>query len=438
MVILGAGFGGLTAAKELARADVDVIVVDKRNHHLFQPLLYQVATASLSPAHIAAPIRRTLRHQKNASVVLGRAKAVDTKAKRVILEQSALAYDYLIVATGSENSYFGHEEAWGKLAPGLKSISEATDIRGRFLGAFERAEQESDEAARRRELTFVVVGAGPTGVELAGTMAEIARSSIVRDYREIDTSEAHVILIEGMERVLPTYPEKSSADAKRQLEELGVEVILGELVTEMDERGVTTSGDRRIEAGTIFWAAGVQAERIGDKLGVETDKGGYVHVNPDMSIAGRPEVLVIGDLAKISDPRTGEEVPNVAQKAIQMGRHAARLIKREVKSGVGPGGGERESFRYFDKGMMATIGRHRAVADLRGRTFSGFPAWLLWALVHVYFLIGYRNRLSVMASWIWEYITFDRGARLITREAVPKLEQPRTPEPVAAQEATHA
>jgi len=434
VVILGAGFGGLTAAKMLAKADVDVIVVDKKNHHLFQPLLYQVATASLSPAHIAAPIRRVLRKQRNASVVLGHANAVDTDTKHVILEQSTLPYDYLIVATGSEHSYFGHDD-WAERAPGLKSIAEATEIRTRFLQAFERAEQESDDDARRRELTFVVVGAGPTGVELAGTMAEIAKTSIVRDYREIDTTTARVILIEGMDRALPTYPDKSSEHAKRQLEELGVEVILGELVTGMDDDGVTTSEDRRIEAGTVFWAAGVKAEGIGEKLGAETDKGGHVKVNPDLSIPDHPETLVIGDLALLEDPKTGEQIPNVAQKAIQMGRFAARLIRREVESG---GRSEREQFHYVDKGMMATIGRNKAVANLRGRTFSGLPAWLLWAMVHVYFLIGFRNRLAVMWSWIYEYITFDRGARLITGEAVPELERPRTPEPEAAQEATHA
>ena len=401
IVILGGGFGGLYAARELRGVDADVTVVDRRNFHLFQPLLYQVATAALNPSDIAAPIRSILRRQKNVSVILGEASSIDVNARIVKLADGEVAYDYLIVATGATHSYFAHPE-WERDAPGLKTIEDALEIRRRVLLAFEEAERETDPDRQRAWLTFVVVGAGATGAELAGALSEIARQTMVRDFRRINPSSARVILVEGKERVLPTYPPDLSSKAEAQLKRLGVEVLTNAVVTSLDDREVCL-GDHTIPARTVLWAAGVQASPIAKSLGVELDRAGRVLVQPDLTIDGHPEVFVIGDLAGVAG------VPGVAPAAIQEGIHAARNIERAIdRQPLRP-------FRYLDKGSLATIGRAAAVADVRGVHISGFLAWLAWLFIHILYLIGFRNRLLVMLQWAWAYVTFQRGARLITR-----------------------
>ena len=414
VVIVGAGFAGLQCARGLRAAPVDVTIVDKSNHHVFQPLLYQVATAGLSPGEIAAPIRHILARQGNAEVILGAAKRIDVAQRTLELGNGSLAYDSLVLGTGAQTSYFGHDETWGKLAPGLKTIEDALAIRRRFLLAFEAAEREDDPDARRAELTFVVIGGGPTGVELAGTMAELARRAFIRDFRRIDTSTARIILLEASDRLLEAFPARLSDRARKDLERLGVQIWLNSRVKEIDEGGVTV-GDDRIKSHNVFWAAGVRATPIAQSLGVELDKSGRVCVGPDLSIEGHPEVFVVGDLAKVTDPKSGEEVPGIAPAAIQMGRFVARIIRKEA--GAGPG--ERPTFHYADKGMLATIGRKRAVGSIRGLKVAGLWAWLLWLLIHIYYLIGYRNRIIVMTQWAWSYFTFERGARLITGDTEP-------------------
>jgi NADH dehydrogenase len=409
VVIVGGGFGGLEAARALARAPVRVIVVDRRNHHLFQPLLYQVATAALSPGDIAAPIRAVLRHQENAEVILGEVSAVHPARRSVALEDGAeLAYDFLVLATGATHSYFGHDE-WAPLAPGLKTIEDAVEIRRRILLAFERAEREPDEEERRALLTFAVVGAGPTGVELAGALAEIARRTLAADFRHIAPESARVVLLEAAGRVLPPYPEKLSRAARAQLERLGVEVRTGAAVTRIDERGVTL-GAERVEARTVLWGAGVAASPLARSLGVPLDRAGRVRVSADLSAPGHPELFVVGDLAAV-EREGGGLVPGVAPAAIQEGRHAARNVLRAAR------GEATLPFRYRDKGLMATIGRAAAVARVGRLEFSGLVAWLAWLLVHVFFLIGFRNRVAVILQWAWSYLTFKRGARLITDTA---------------------
>jgi len=410
IVIIGGGFAGLYAARGLARANARITLIDRRNHHLFQPLLYQVATASLSPANIAAPIRRVLRRQRNATVLLAEAIAINPAAKLVALEDGTIAYDYLIVAAGATHSYFGHDE-WAPFARGLKTIEDAVEIRRRFLLAFEAAEREQNADRRRAELTFVVVGGGPTGVELAGAMIEIARSALPRDFRNVDTTTARVILVEAGDRLLNAFPPDLAEKAKRSLEKLGVQVRLNARVTAIDSRGVNI-GEERIDANSALWAAGVQASPLGKSLGVPLDRAGRVIVGPDLTILGHPEVFILGDQAACNDPATGQIVPGLCPAAIQMGQYAAATINRDLR-GADP---SRPPFRYFDKGTLATIGRNKAVAVLGRHHFSGFFAWLLWALVHVMFLIGFRNRLLVMLEWSWIYIFFDRGARLITGE----------------------
>ncbi|MGD9691701.1 MAG: NAD(P)/FAD-dependent oxidoreductase [Phycisphaerales bacterium] len=420
VVILGGGFGGLYAARALRNSPVRLTVIDRRNYHLFQPLLYQVATASLSPAEIAQPIRHILKGQRNAEVVLGEAVSVDVGGKQVRVrgvmgEESKEweeAYDYLVVATGATHSYFGKDE-WATLAPGLKDVNDATEMRRRFLLAFEGAEREHDAARRRARLTFVVVGAGPTGVELAGAMMEIAKRAMPRDFRNIDTTTARVVLCEGEARVLPTFAPEMSARAARDLAALGVEVRTETRVTDIDAGGVWIGeGGRRerIEAGNVFWAAGVRASSVGGMLGAERDSAGRVKVLPDLSIPAHPEVFVIGDLAHAAAGEGRGLTPGVAQGAMQMGVHVARIIDRETRGA----GVTRPAFRYRDKGMMATIGRAKAVAEIGGRKFGGYPAWLLWLFIHLMFLIGFRNRLLVFVQWMWAYVTFQRGARLIT------------------------
>jgi NADH dehydrogenase len=423
VVVLGGGFAGLEATKRLAAAQVDVVLVDRRNHHLFQPLLYQVATATLSPADIAHPLRKILRQQDNVKVALAEARGIDAQQRQVLFRRTRLRYDYLVLATGATHSYFGHDD-WSRHAPGLKTLEDALLIRKRFLAAFESAELEGDLAARRRELTFVVVGGGPTGVELAGAMSEIARTTIPQDFRRIDTRTARVVLLEAGPRVLASYPEQSSAAALRQLRELGVEVRTNSKVTGIDARGVDL-GAERIDAANVIWAAGVTASPLAQSLGAPLDRAGRVLVSPDLSVPGHPEIFVVGDLAACVDPATGAAVPGIAPAAVQMGRHAGRAIARSVVAKYrGATDPPPLAFRYRDKGAMATIGRNRAVAVIGGRRSSGRSAWLLWALVHIYFLIGLRNRLMVMLSWAWSYLFHDRGARLITGNLDSLVEVP--------------
>ena len=420
VVIVGGGFGGLNAARTLKKAPVRVTVMDRRNFHLFQPLLYQVATASLSPADIASPIRTVLRRQRNAQVWMADVSDVDVAAREIQLKDGTKThYDYLVLATGATHSYFGHDE-WAAHAPGLKTVDDATEMRRRFLLAFESAEREADVEARRRLLTFVIVGAGPTGVELAGAMAEIARQVMPQDFRAIDTTTTRILLMEGLDRVLPTYPADLSEKARRQLERLGVEVRTGTLVTDIGD-GYVCVGDERIGVENVFWAAGVSASKLGRRLGVETDRAGRVAVQPDCSVPGHPEVFVIGDLASMRNP-DGTPVPGVAQGAIQSGKHVARQILRDLKQQP------RQPFRYFDKGDLATIGRAAAVARLGKLHLSGYPAWLIWVFVHITYLIGFRNRLLVMLQWAWAYLTYHRGIRLITGNVELDIERARDAE----------
>lgn len=413
VVVIGGGFGGLEAAQELARAPVDVTLLDRRNHHLFQPLLYQVATAALNPSDIAYPIRAVMRKHANVRVVLGDAREIRPGERRVILDDGVLDYDYLVLATGATHSYFGHDE-WAEHAPGLKSIEDALDIRHRVYVAYEAAERASDPAIVAEYLTFVVVGAGPTGVELAGALAEIGHQTLAGDFRSIDPTAVRVVLVEGRDRVLPPYPERLSAHAQRQLERRGVEVLTDTFVTDIDDRGVTI-GDQRIGARTVLWAAGVQASPLAQSLGAPLDDAGRVRVNQDLSVPGHPEVFVVGDLAHVTFE--GGQVPGVAQGAIQGGAHAAMNIVRLIE------GHDTLVFRYHDKGSMATIGRNSAVVHAGHLQLTGFPAWIFWWLIHITFLVGFRNRLLVIFSWAWSYLTFQRGARLITgpHEPLPEL-----------------
>jgi NADH:ubiquinone reductase (H+-translocating) len=411
VVIVGGGFGGLQAAKAFAGAPVQVTLVDRRNHHLFQPLLYQVATAALSPADIAQPIRSVLRGQSNVDVVLAGVDAIDAVAKVIILDEDhqarQLPYDYLILAAGAHHAYFGHDE-WAPNAPGLKTLEDALDIRRRILLSFEEADREPDPTRRKALMTFVIVGGGPTGVEMAGAIAEIARFSLARDFRHIDTRDARVILIEASSQLLAAFPDRLSRHALGDLERLGVDVRFGKPVTAIAPDAVTL-GDEVIPANTIVWAAGVQSSPLGRSLGVELDRAGRVIVNPDLSVPGHPEIFVIGDMASLADSR-GRPLPGVAQVAMQQGAWAAANILRAIDGKPG------RPFRYHDLGNMATIGRNSAVADIRGLRLTGFVAWLAWALVHILNLIGFRNRVLVGLQWLWSYLTLQRGARLITGE----------------------
>lgn len=404
IAIIGCGFGGLFAARALARAPVDVTVIDRTNHHLFQPLLYQVATAGLAAPAIAAPIRHVLARQKNVTVLMAEVTAIDTGARTVLLDDGQhVPYDFLIVASGATHSYFGHPE-WEAHAPGLKTLQDAFDIRRRVLVAFEHAEREQEDAARRAWLTFVVIGAGATGVEMAGMLAEIARHTLSGEFRRFDSRNARVILLEGGPRVLPAFPHDLSERARHQLEKLGVTVWLDSRVTGIDERGVTV-GATHLDARTVIWAAGVQASPLGRALGVPLDCTGRVIVAPDLSIPGHPEVYVIGDLAAVTTD--GKEVPGVSPAAKQMGRHAAHNILRRLR------GAPTQPFRYRDYGTLATIGRKAAVAMIGPLKLSGYPAWLTWLFAHVYFLIGFRNRLVVLLDWAWAYWSFTRFARVV-------------------------
>jgi NADH dehydrogenase len=411
VAILGGGFGGLNAAKALRRAPVQVTLVDRRNHHLFQPLLYQVATAALNPSDIATPIRRVLRRQENAEVILGEAATIDVPGRRVLLRDGIVPYDFLVIATGATHAYFGHPE-WEKDAPGLKSLEDAVDIRRRVLLAYEAAEREDDPARREEWLTFVVVGGGPTGVELAGALAEIARHDLPEDFRRIDSRTARVVLVEAGPRILPAYAPELAEKAAARLRRMGCEVLVGTPVTAVDAEGVVAGG-RRIRSRCVIWAAGVAPSPIASSLGVPLDRVGRVKVEPDLSIPGAPEVFVIGDLAAVEDSQ-GKLVPGLAPPAIQGGRHAARQILRTLR------GQPREPFHYLDKGTLATIGRNAAVAQIGWLRTEGFFAWVLWLAVHILMLIGFRNRVLVLAQWGWTYLRHERGARLITGE-VPQL-----------------
>jgi NADH dehydrogenase len=403
VVIVGAGFGGLQAARSLSGAPLQVTLLDRTNHHLFQPLLYQVATAGLSGAEIAAPIRKILRGQRNATVVLADATRIDLAGRRVLLEHGELAYDFLILATGVATSYFGHD-AWARHAPGLKTLSDAVFIRSRVLLAFEAAEREVDAVARRAWLRFVVIGGGPTGVELAGALAELARHTLPRDFRNFDPKSAEILLVEGGDRVLPTFPAELSARAQRDLERLGVRVRTRALVTDVRADGLSL-GSVEILARTVLWAAGVRATPLTATLGVELDRSGRVLVAPELSIPGGENVFVIGDAAVVR--HDGAPVPGVAPAAIQMGRHAARQIRRALS------GEPALPFRYRDRGALATIGRMAAVAEIGRLRFSGPLAWLVWLTLHIYFLIGFRSRLVVLIDWAWSWLTYQRVARVV-------------------------
>lgn len=407
VVVIGAGFAGLATIQGLRKARACISVIDRQNHHLFQPLLYQVATASLNPSDIAAPIRRIVRGQKNTEIQLADVTGVDVQRRAVTLADGEVPYDYLVVAAGATHSYFGHPE-WEEFAPGLKSVEDALEIRRRMLLAFEIAERETDEALRREWLTFVVVGGGPTGVELAGTLREVARMTLAKDFTHIDASTARVILVEGSPRVLPPYKPEMSESARKQLEAMGVEVRTGQQVTRIDAEGVMI-GDERIVSRTVLWAAGVAASPLGRSLGVPLDRAGRVVIERDLTIPGHPEIYVIGDLAHLE--QDGAPVPGVAPAAAQMGKHAAKNILRSLE------GKPRLPFKYVDKGSMATIGRGAAVAQVGRLKISGFIAWLMWMFVHVFFLVGFRNRVLVTLQWAWSYFSYDRGSRLITGRA---------------------
>jgi NADH dehydrogenase len=432
VVIVGGGFGGLEAAKALHGADVDVTLVDRTNYHLFQPLLYQVAMAGLSPADIASPIRAILADEPNVRVVLGDVRRVDLEARVVHVGEEALHYDWLILAVGAQTSYFGHD-GWEAHAPGLKHIEDALEIRRRVLLAFERAEREPDSRARRKLLTFAVIGGGPTGVELAGAIAELSRYVLGRDFRSIDPREAKVILIEAGPRILPSFSTSLGQSAVDQLQELGAEVRTGLRVVDIDAAGVelesATNADdvpglgsgrarERIGSATVVWAAGVKANRLAQELGAETDKQGRVIVGSDCSLPGRPEVFAIGDMARFEEK--GNVLPGVSPVAMQQARYVGKIIRWELESVGSP---PREPFSYFDKGSMATIGRSRAIAEARGLKMHGFIAWLAWLFIHIWYLIGFRNRVAVLLTWTWSYLSYKRGARLITSTGwKPELE----------------
>ena len=408
VVILGGGFAGLYAARGLRRAPVQVTLIDRRNHHLFQPMLYQVATAALNPSDIAAPIRSVLRDQSNAEVLLAEVATIDVPSRRVTLtDSSQIAYDYLIVATGARHSYFGHNE-WEPLAPGLKSLEDAVEIRQRVLLAFERAERETDSVRRHAFLTFVIVGGGPTGVEMAGAVAELRRYALRRDFRRIDPGEATVMLLEGGTRLLPSYPPSLSERAKNELRRLGVEVRTETMVTDIRPGSVVAAG-WTIPTQTVIWAAGNLASPVLKSMGAPLDSAGRAIVEPDCTIPGHPEVFVLGDAAHF-EHLEGGPLPGVSPVAIQMGEYAAGVIAGDLN------GEPRRAFQYWDKGQLAVIGRGRAVADIWKLHFGGLLAWFIWTFVHIFFLIGFRNRLLVLIQWAWSYLTYGRGARLITAE----------------------
>jgi NADH dehydrogenase len=412
VVIIGAGFGGLSTARQLAKAPFNVTVVDRHNYHLFQPLLYQVATAGLSPGDIASPIRGILNRQRNTKVILARVSGIDSARREVVAEGRRIAFDYLVIATGAEHAYFGHD--WSSYAPGLKTIDDATYLRRRILLAFERAETAPDADERRRLLNFVVVGGGPTGVEMAGAIAELAKRALAADFRSIDPRSARIILIEAGTRLLAAFSPALSENARRSLAQLGVEVRLGARVTDCDCSGVSLD-DERLQTRTIVWAAGVKASPVAAWLGADSDRAGRVKVRADLSVPGLPNIFVIGDAAAVTGA-DGRPLPGIAPVAKQQGWYVANLLRARAEGRTTP------PFRYRDLGSMATIGRKRAVAQIGAFKASGLVAWLLWSLAHIYFLIGFRNRLAVAMNWCWNYVTFQRGTRLITGISGSRIE----------------
>lgn len=418
VVIIGGGFGGLEVAKRLAGSKAQVTLIDRRNYHLFQPMLYQVATAALSPADIACPIRQVLAKVKNCRVVLAEVVGVDLRKKVVLFPHHALEYDYLVLAAGATHSYFGHDE-WAALAPGLKTLEGATEIRRRLLLAFESAEYEGDAEARRAALTFAIVGGGPTGVELAGAIKEIASTSLVKDFRNIDTKTTRVMLIQSNSQLLPQFAPELGERAKRDLEAMGVEVRLNSKVTSISKDGVVV-GDQFVPVRNVIWAAGVAASPLGKSLGTPLDHSGRVIVEEDLSVPGFPEVFVIGDMAAAKSATTGKPVPGVAQGALQMGEHVGKIVAAEV---AGYSGASRSRFEYYDKGSMATIGKSLAVAEIGKWKLTGFVAWLLWGAIHIFFLVGFRNRFTVFSKWMWNWIVNARDSRLIMGDARLELEQ---------------
>lgn len=406
VVIVGGGFGGLNAAMSLKKAPVRITLVDRTNHHLFQPLLYQVATAGLSPADIAVPIRSVLSGQKNTRVLLAEATGIDVEGKKLLLDKGELGYDYLILAVGATHNFFGHDD-WATHALGLKTLDEALAIRERMLLAFEAAERATDPEVRKKLLTFVVIGGGPTGVEMAGAFSELARHVLAKDFRAIDPSAARVVLIEAGPRILTAFPEKLSEKAEQQLAALGVDVHKGSPVAHIDESGVAFKDGTRLAASTVVWAAGIRGTTFAQKLGLKVDRGGRVIAGTDCSIPDHPEIFAIGDMAAIKDAK-GVDVPGLCPAAIQQGNYVANVIRKEIE------GKPREPFTYWDKGTMATVGRRRAIAKVEKMQLSGVIAWLAWMAIHVFFLIGFHNRFVVMFNWAWQYLTWKRGARLIT------------------------
>jgi NADH dehydrogenase len=407
VVIIGAGFGGLEAARALRKTDAEITVIDRHNHHTFQPLLYQVATAVISPADIAWPVRSILRKQQNASVMLGSIKSIDTAARVVRADTVELPYDYLVIATGVTHSYFGHDD-WQNAAPGLKTLTDATKIRSRVLLSFERAELAKNEDDRKRLLTFVIVGGGPTGVEMAGAIAEIARQTLRFDFRHIDPRAARILLIEAGPRILPAFPEDLSAYAEKSLRKMGVEVMTSTMVTDV-KRDHVMLGERKISSEAIVWAAGVKASDAAQWLGAEADRAGRIKVGEDLSVPGHPEIFAVGDTASLATP-----IPGIAPAAKQMGKYVGRLIAARIAGQAPPA-----PFAYKHAGDLATIGRRSAVVKLNKLKLTGFIGWLFWSVAHIYFLIGIRNRLMVAMTWLWSYVTYQRGARLITRDDRP-------------------
>jgi NADH dehydrogenase len=412
VVIVGAGFGGLEAARALAGAPARVTVIDRENHHTFQPLLYQIATAALSPADVAWPIRHILQRQDNATVIMAAVQGINVEARLVHTDSIRVPYDFLVVATGATHSYFGHDE-WAAFAPGLKRIEDAIRIRRRFLTAFEQAELTEEPSARERFLTFVIVGGGPTGVEMAGAMAEVARQTLAADFRRSDPRSSRILLVEAGPRLLPVFPEKLSDYARRALERMGVEVRTEAPVTLCDADGVVLEGGQRIPAATVIWAAGVVASPVATWLGAAHDRAGRVKVELDLSVPGRPEIFVVGDAVSVRDP-AGNPVPGIAPAAKQMGAYVGKRIRSRI-AGEPPS----PPFRYVHHGDLATIGRRSAVVNLRRLRLKGVAGWLFWSVAHIYFLIGLRNRFVVAFNWFWDYVTFQRGARLITQDRPP-------------------
>ncbi|WP_164103981.1 NAD(P)/FAD-dependent oxidoreductase [Candidatus Laterigemmans baculatus] len=416
VVIIGGGFAGINAAKVLGQSQaVDVTIVDQRNHHLFQPLLYQVAMAGLDPSDIASPIRSMLRPYPRVRTLLARAQSIDVPNRRVLSDAGPLEFDYLLVACGATHSYFGNPQ-WEQYAPGLKNLEQATEIRRRVLVAFEKAERSKDPAEQAHWMTFVIVGGGPTGVELAGAIAEMASFALARDFRAIDATQARVILVDAVDRILNQFDANQASWAHKALNQLGVEVVLGKPVTAIDARGINMQ-DQRIDAGTVLWAAGVQANRIGQSLGVPLDRAGRVVVGEDLSIPDHPNVFVAGDLASVAGPG-GRPLPGLAPVAMQEGRYVGKTILAEIRhrqatSAAGTEPPTRKPFQYWDKGQMATIGRRRAILQSRQAKLNGFIAWLAWLLIHIYYLSSFRNRVFVFLQWTWSYLTFSKGARLI-------------------------